>query len=64
MIEKAKWEAKTAEQFRYDYHYYVEYNVLMYGKDVWLVPYGRFVEEYPRWCPVWNIILDSLRSRR
>ena len=64
MIEKANWNATTKEQMCDDFHYYIGYNILMYGDDVWLVPYERFVSEYPRWCPVWRIDLDSLRYAR
>ena len=59
MIEKASWKAETKEQFYEDYHYYVGYNILMYREDAWMVPYGRFVKEYPRWCPVWKLDLTQ-----
>ena len=59
MIEKASWKAETTEQFYEDYYYYVSYNILMYGEDAWMVPYGRFVKEYPRWCPVWKLDLTQ-----
>ena len=33
VIERAVWNATTKEQFYADYHYYIGYNILMYGKD-------------------------------
>lgn len=63
-VEPAVWNATTLEELAADYHYYVGYKVVMYGADVWIVPWGRFVKEYPRWCPVWKVDLDLLRCQR
>ena len=63
MIEKATWNATTKEQFCEDYHYYVGYNIAMYGEDVWIVSTERFINEYPRWCPVWKVDVNLLLRR-
>ena len=60
-VNLATWNATTKDEFIEDYRYYIKYKTVMYGSNVWVCPYSRFVAEYPRWCPVWKIDLDAMR---
>ena len=50
----------TELEMKAEYDYYLKYKAFMYGKGVWLVPYDRFVAQYPFWCPAWRLDLDAL----
>ena len=51
-------------ELRAEYEYYLNYKEFMYGKDVWLVPYERFVRQYPFWCPALRLDLDALKKKK